>query len=75
MPNILRFLDYNPLPAGGTIGERIIVHRKSCGLTQKEFAAQFDVDPNTLAKRERGEREPRGRYVDAVNERLRPTEA
>ena len=75
MPGILRFLGYNPLPAGSSIAERIVVHRKSCGLTQKEFAGQVDVDPSTLAKWERGEREPRGRYADAVSERLRPTEA
>jgi transcriptional regulator with XRE-family HTH domain len=75
MPGIRRFLGYNPLPAGSSIAERIVVHRKSCGLTQKEFAGQVDVDPSTLAKWERGEREPRGRYADAVSERLRPTEA
>jgi transcriptional regulator with XRE-family HTH domain len=70
IPGIIQFLGHNPLPGGGTIGEGLIAHRKSRGLTQKEFAGQVHVDPSTLAKWERGEREPRGRYADAVNERL-----
>jgi DNA-binding XRE family transcriptional regulator len=67
---IIRFLGYNPLPCGTSIAERIIVHRKSCGLTKKEFAQQLGVDPSTLAKWERGERKPRGQHLDTVTGRL-----
>jgi transcriptional regulator with XRE-family HTH domain len=48
-------LGYNPLAAGNSIAVRIVVHRKSCGLTQKQFADQVGVDPSTLAKWERGD--------------------
>ena len=65
MPGILRFLGYNALPVGGTIAEHLVAHRKSHGLTQREFARELGVDPTTLAKWERGEREPRGQYIDA----------
>jgi DNA-binding XRE family transcriptional regulator len=54
MVGIIRFPGYNPLPCGTSIAEQIIAHRKSCGLTQRKFAGQIDVDPTTLAKWERG---------------------
>jgi transcriptional regulator with XRE-family HTH domain len=66
LPGIIRFLGYNPLPGGNTIGERIVANRKSRGLTQKEFAHELGVDPSTLAKWERGEREPKGRHANAI---------
>jgi hypothetical protein len=61
-PNI-KHMPGIPLPAGNTIAERPVAHRKSCGLTQKEFARQLGVDPSTLAKWERREREPRVRHA------------
>jgi len=42
------------------MAERLIRHRTSLGLTQKEAAKRMDVDPSTLARWERGEREPTG---------------
>lgn len=62
MANIVQFLGHNPLPGGGTIAEKILAHRKSNGLTQEEFARQVGVDPSTLARWERGEREPKGEF-------------
>lgn len=62
MAGIVRFLGFNPLPTGSSIGERLVAHRKARGITQKEFAHMLGVDPSTLAKWERGEREPRGRF-------------
>jgi transcriptional regulator with XRE-family HTH domain len=75
MVGIIRFLGYNPLPRGTSIAEQIIAHRKSCGLTQRKFARALGVDPSTLARWEKEEREPEGRHADAINERLRSTEA
>ena len=54
--------DYNPIPTGTTIGERLVDHRKSRGITQKEFAHELGVDPCTLSRWERDEREPKGRF-------------
>jgi DNA-binding transcriptional regulator YiaG len=45
-------------------------HRKAMGMTQKEFARQIGVDPSTLARWERGEREPSGMYHDLINRTL-----
>lgn len=38
----------------------MVRHRTSLGLSQKESARRLHVDPSTLAKWERGEREPTG---------------
>jgi DNA-binding transcriptional regulator YiaG len=58
MPAIIEFLGYNPLPQAASLPERLVRTRTSMGLTQKESAARIGVDPSTLAKWERGEREP-----------------
>ena len=60
MPAIIRFLGYNPLPPAGTIAQRLVRHRTSLGLSQKEAATRIGIDPGTLARWERGEREPTG---------------
>ncbi len=60
MPAIIGFLGYNPLPEADTLGERLVRHRTSLGLSQKEAARRLGVDPSTLARWERGEREPAG---------------
>jgi len=66
MPAIIRFLGYNPLPAANTLAEQLVRQRTSLGLSQKESAERLGVDPGTLAKWERGEREPAGRFLDLV---------
>jgi len=66
MAGVIKFLGFNPLPDGGTVAQRLVNHRKAHGLTQKAFAAQIGVDQGTLAKWERGEREPKGKYAEAV---------
>jgi DNA-binding XRE family transcriptional regulator len=55
---IVRSLGYNPPPAGNGWGERLVRHRTTPGLSQKEAAKRFGIDPGTLARWERGEREP-----------------
>ena len=66
MPPIIRFLGYDPLPHVTTLGERLVWRRITLGLTKKEAAQSLAVDPGTLAKWERGEREPVGRFLDLV---------
>ena len=60
MPAIIRFLGYNPLPEAKSWGERLVRHRTSLGMTQEEAAKRPGLDPGTLARWERGEREPAG---------------
>jgi DNA-binding XRE family transcriptional regulator len=66
MPAVIQFLGYNPLPEATTLGERLVRQRISLGLSQKEAAAEIGVDPATLARWERGDREPTGTHADAV---------
>ena len=62
-PAIIEFLGYNPLPPAKTWAERLVRGRMSQGLSQKEFAGKLEVDPSTLAKWERREREPCGAFA------------
>ena len=56
---IIRFFAHNPLPVSGW-DKRLVRHRTSLGLSQKEVARRLGVDLSTLARWERGEREPAG---------------
>ena len=66
MPAIIRFLGYNPLALASTLAEQLVRQRTSLGLSQKESARQIGVDPATLARWERGEREPAGAFQARV---------
>jgi len=70
MPAIIRFLGYNPLPEGNGWGERLVRQRTTLGLSQKEAAQRLGVDPGTLARWERGEREPTGAVLGRVKRSL-----
>jgi transcriptional regulator with XRE-family HTH domain len=70
MPAIIRFLGYNPLPAADTLGGRIVRHRTSLGMTREEAAKRLGVAPGTLARWERGEREPAGVLLERVRRSL-----
>jgi transcriptional regulator with XRE-family HTH domain len=73
MPAIFRFLGYNPLSPGDGWPERLVQCRTMLGISQKEAAGRIGVDQCTLARWERGEREPTGKleakafgFVNAV---------
>ena len=58
MPAVIEFLGYNPLPEAEGIGGRLVRCRTSLGMSHKETSKRLRVDPSTLARWERGEREP-----------------
>jgi transcriptional regulator with XRE-family HTH domain len=60
MPAVIEFLGYNPLPPATTCAERLVRHRTLLGLSQEESTRSIGVDPSTLARWERGEREQTG---------------
>ena len=66
MPAIIEFLGYNPLPEATAWGARLVRYRTTLGMTQKEAAAHLGVDQGTLARWERGEREPQGAFLGRV---------
>jgi transcriptional regulator with XRE-family HTH domain len=71
MPAIIRFLGYNPLPRGDGWAERLVNGRTAIGLSQKDAARELGVDPSTLARWERGEREPTGQFATRASRFLR----
>jgi site-specific DNA recombinase len=74
MPAIIRFLGYNPFPPSKSWAERLVHGRKAIGLSQREAAARIGVDMSTLARWERGEREPTGRFAACTEALLRAVE-
>ncbi len=66
MPAIIRFLGYNPLPPARNWAAKLTHGRTALGLTQKQAAQQIGVDASTLARWERGEREPTGLFLAKV---------
>jgi transcriptional regulator with XRE-family HTH domain len=70
MGKVTEFLGFNPFAECDTLAQRLVSHRKTRGLNQKAFARELDVDPSTLARWERGEREPKGAILAAVQAQL-----
>jgi transcriptional regulator with XRE-family HTH domain len=66
MPAVIRFLGYNPLPAATTTGGQLVRRRTTFGLSQREAATELGIDPSTLARWERGERQPTGEFLGRV---------
>jgi site-specific DNA recombinase len=66
MPAIIRFLGYNPLPEAEDLAQQLLRHRTTLGMSQQEAAKLLGVDPATLARWERGEREPTGAMLGSV---------
>jgi transcriptional regulator with XRE-family HTH domain len=66
MPAIIHFLGYNPLPPSKGWTDRLVHVRTALGLSQRDAAARIGVDPCTLARWERGEREPNGAFATAA---------
>jgi site-specific DNA recombinase len=75
MPAIIEFLGYNPLPAADGWAVRLVNGRTALGLSQEEAARRIGVDPSTLARWERGEREPKGRHAQRAERILAGVEA
>ena len=63
---VVEFLEFNPFVLGDTLGERLASFRRERSMSQKDFARQIGVDPSTLAKWERGDRQPAGLFLSTV---------
>ncbi len=74
MPAIIRFLGYDPLPPARGWAQRLVRCRTVLGISQRESAAQIGVDACTLARWERGEREPSGVFASAALRFVGPLE-
>jgi site-specific DNA recombinase len=74
MPAIIRFLGYNPLPPADSWADRLVHGRTVFGLSQGEAAARIGVDQGTLARWERGERQPTGAFALRAKRFIAPAE-
>lgn len=67
LPAILGFLGDDPRPTPQTIGEKLIAYRSGKGWARPKLAAVLIVDPSTLARWERGERQPQRTYRELID--------
>jgi len=65
LSGVVKFLGFDPFTSGDTMAQRLVNRRKALG-TQAAFAALVGVDPSTLARWERGDREPAVRFAARV---------
>ena len=70
MPAIIQFLGYNPLPASGSLPERLAAARRGLGLSQRKMAAELGGDPATLMGWEAGRHQPTGKSLDLIAKAL-----
>jgi transcriptional regulator with XRE-family HTH domain len=73
LPAILDFLGYDPRPQPGTVGQALKRYRQGQGMSQEDLAGLLSIDPSTLAKWEREDRVPAGRYLQRVERLLKPS--
>jgi transcriptional regulator with XRE-family HTH domain len=73
MPAIIRSLGYNPLPLATTLAGPLIRRRTSLGLLQPVTAGLIRMDRGTLARWERGEKQPFGSFLTRVEKFLAST--
>jgi DNA-binding transcriptional regulator YiaG len=70
-PRIIQFLGYDPNPEPIDLPQKLFSARRRRGLSIRDLANQLGVDPETLRRWERGNRIPRGRWLELVEEFLR----
>lgn len=66
LPAIIAFLGYDPRPKPAGLPQQLVWFREGKGWSQKRLALELRVDPTTLARWERGERKPWGKYGEVV---------
>ncbi|MHB0913724.1 MAG: helix-turn-helix domain-containing protein [Armatimonadota bacterium] len=69
IPRIIEFLGYSPFGdvSDLSIGEKIIIYRRSLGIIQEDLAKQWGVDPTTLARWEKGRTAPPERVIEMLD--------
>lgn len=65
-PRILSFLGYDPHDPPKTTAEQLLAKRRRLGISRRQMATMFGVDPGTLAEWELGRSEPIGDHALTV---------
>jgi transcriptional regulator with XRE-family HTH domain len=66
IPQVLLFLGYDPRSIPQAVGPRLRGYRQGRGISQEAMARHLGIDPGTLARWERGGREPQGKYLAMI---------
>ena len=65
-PQVIAFLGYDPHPVPKSLPDRLLAARRWQGISRRELAQRVGLDEETLARWERGTRQPRGKYLTLV---------
>ncbi len=71
LAGLIRFLGYDPEPAGERLADRVRALRRRLGLTQRGLAARLGLDERTVRDLERGRRKASRRVQRAFARLLR----
>ena len=66
LPAVIRFLGYDPVPEVAALSDQIRAARRRLGLSQKQLARRFAMDPKTIRQWEAGRIVRRTRRVEAI---------
>ncbi len=69
-PRFIGFLGYYPFKTRQTLGERLLVKRRSLGLSRKRAARHLGVDEATLGRWERRTSNPKERHEQLIGQFL-----
>lgn len=72
IPRIIQFLGYVPFPPAKTLPEKLIVYRKTLGLSREELAKTVGVDEGTLARWETGRSKLTKKCSEVIEAIFRP---
>jgi len=68
---IINFLGYVPYSPGMSFGKRMLLIRKSLGLSQKEFSKILGLDEGTVLRIEKGRSKPAKGSLDKIKKILK----
>lgn len=72
LPRLFQFLGYIPYPAGQSWADRLRSSRRNLGLLQERLAGLLGVDESTVARWERGSRQPGREHLERLKALLGP---
>ncbi len=76
LPAVIQFLGFDPTPEVTSLSERLRIVRRRLGVSQRELAKRFGMDPKTIREWELGRVSRRTRRVEGlIAEFVREAEA
>lgn len=66
IPAVLRFLGYSSFPSPQSLPEKLVLYRRTMGVSRKRMAKTLGIDESTLARWETGKGYPTKRSLKII---------